>query len=295
MRTRAALFLSVLLAAAAAQAQTTLTFAPGEGSIRRGDLELRAKFSGIATAQDAYDVYALFDGRVEEVIGELFDFVTPKSVLAKMVSGEMAAMIDSTSRDALAQMEKRWKGVFKIYDVKPEHTGIISALHTAPKTAVTKGERLFTVARKIMLIGRNTERLYYVPRPGMTADLSYARDPAVKLTAKVTGVVPLEEEPGFYRLWLEADQLREKIRIGHRFDGEILLGKAAGAEIAPRGAIVEKDGRKYLMTEIETGLMNFEEAEITRRGNAILLPEPPRTAEPGKAEERKRGKDQKKP
>jgi hypothetical protein len=50
---------------------------------------------------------------------------------------------------------------------------------------------------------------------------------------------------------------------------------------------VEKNGRKYLMTEIETGLMNFEEAEITRRGDVILLPV--------KEKADKNGKSQKKP
>ncbi len=277
MKSRAALFTTALLLAAPACAQT-ISFEPEEGSIRRGGMELYAKFSGIATAQDVYDVHAPFDGRVEEVIGELFDFVTPKTALAKMASSEMAAMIDYTGQDNRAQMEKRWKGVFKIYDVTPVETGIISAVHTEPRKTVTRGERLFTVARKILVIGRNTERLYYPPRAGMTARVQYARDPAVSLTARVTGVVPLPEEPGFYRLWLEADQLKEKIRIGHQFDGDVFLGKVAGAEIAPREAIVEKDGRKYLMTEIETGLMNFEEAEITRRGDVILLPQKPAPA-----------------
>jgi hypothetical protein len=294
MRSRPALFAAALLLAAQAAAQTVV-FKPRAGEIRRGDMELYAKFSGIATAQDVYDVYSPFDGRVEEVIGELFDFVTPKSVLAKMVSGEMAAMIDYTGQDNRAQMEKRWKGVFKIYDVKPEQTGIISAVHTEPKKTVTNGERLFTVARKILVIGRNTERLYYPPRAGMTARVQYARDSAVKLTARVTGVVPLADEPGFYRLWLEADQIKEKIRIGHQFDGDVFLGGASGVEIAPREAIVEKDGRKYLMTEIETGLMNFEEAEITRRGNAILLPEIPAVGRQEKARERTDGKSEKKP
>ncbi|KAF0127477.1 MAG: hypothetical protein FD189_224 [Elusimicrobia bacterium] len=288
-------------AAAQASAQTVV-FKPQEGGIRRGDMELYAKFSGIATAQDVYDVYSPFDGRIEEVIGELFDFITPKTSLARMVSSEMAAMIDYTGQDNRAQMEKRWKGVYKIYDVNPDQTGIISAVHTAPKKTVTNGERLFSVARKILVIGRNTERLYYPPRAGMTAAVRYARDPAVRLTARVTGVVPLTEEPGFYRLWLETDQIKEKIRIGHQFDGDILLGKASGVEIAPRQAIVEKNGRKYLMTEIETGLMNFEEAEITRRGDVILLPELPAgdTRPRGvpakdKVQERTDGKSKKKP
>lgn len=294
MPLKPALFAAAMLLAAQASAQT-VTFKPQEGEIRRGDMALYAKFSGIATAQDVYDVYAPFDGRVEEVIGELFDFITPKSVLAKMVSSEMAAMIDYTGQDNRAQMQKRWKGVFKIYDVKPEQTGIISAVHTAPKNLVTSGEKLFTVARRIMLIGRNTERLYYPPRTGMTANVHYTRDPAVRLTAKVTGIVPLAEEPGFYRLWLQADEIKEKIRIGHQFDGEVFLGSASGVEIAPRESIVEKNGRKYLMTEIETGLMNFEEAEITRRGSVILLPELPAAAQQDKAQERTDGKSKKKP
>ncbi|MDT8286339.1 MAG: hypothetical protein RQ748_04440 [Elusimicrobiales bacterium] len=284
--------LALMLLAAPAAAQTTVTFKPEVGAIRRGDMELYAKFSGIATAQDVYDVHSPFDGRVEEVIGELFDFVTPKSVLARMVSSEMAAMLDYTGQDNRAQMQKRWKGVFKVYDVKPEQTGIISAVHAAPKNTVTKGEKLFTVARKILLIGRNTERLYYPPRAGMTAGVRYVRDPSVKLTARVTGVVPLADKPGFYRLWLEADEIKQKVRIGHQFDGDIFLGKASGVEIVPRGAVVEKDGRKYLMTEVETGLMNAAEVEITRRGNVILLPEIPAG---NKEEERTDGKNKKKP
>ena len=44
-----------------------------ERNIRTGDIEVYTKVSGIATAQDTYDIFAPFDGRVEELQAELFD------------------------------------------------------------------------------------------------------------------------------------------------------------------------------------------------------------------------------
>jgi hypothetical protein len=182
----------------------------------------------------------------------------------------MAAMIDHTGSGSRSQMKKRWGDVYQLYDIKPDDPGIIAAIHVKTAKAVVNGERLFTVARKIMIIGKNTEYLYYPPRTGMTASLEYARDKEVKLQAKVTGVVPLADTPGFYRLWLEVEKFDKKISIGHQFNGSILVGKAENVEIVPKDSLVEKNGRKYLMLEVETGLMDIREAELKRRGERVL-------------------------
>src|SRR3989338_6011084 len=47
-------------------------------NIKTGDIAVYTPVTGITTAQDTYDIFAPFDGRIEELQVEVFSFVTPK-------------------------------------------------------------------------------------------------------------------------------------------------------------------------------------------------------------------------
>lgn len=256
-----------------------------ERNIRTGDIEVYTKVSGIATAQDTYDIYAPFDGRVEELQAELFDYVTPKTLLARMVSTEMAALLDSTLADGKKQAEKRWSDVYDYTEIKPEETGIITNIYFEPKTRVNKGDRLFTVAKKVLVIGKNTEPLYSKLAEGMTANLAHVRT-GEKFTAKLVNFIPVKAAPLTNRLWLEITALRDGVRIGEQFDGMLFVGRSEETMLVPRSHVTEIGGRRYLMTEIKTGLETEKETEITGHTSLYLEPAAAAAAE-------KDGKDKK--
>ena len=240
--------------------------------LKKSDIEVYGKVTGIATAKDTYDVFAPFDGRVEEVMAELLNFVTPQTTTARLVSTEMAAMLDATSPAERKQTERRWQDVYKYHDVKPDEQGIVLNVYVKPKDKVYKGDRLFTIARKVVIVGKNTEPLYSPLAPGMTAEMVYAGDESIKLKTTLSSFLPLEGRPLYNRVWLEALELRSGIRIGEHFNGYIFVGRSENARLAPRTALIEKDGRKYLAIEVETGLTTETETELTKSGLHFLSP-----------------------
>ena len=246
-----------------------------EQNIKKDDIEVFTKMTGLITAQDTYDIYAPFDGRVEDVMVELSDMVNPEGIMARMVSTEMAALLDSSTGDSKRQTEKRWEGVYQYYPIKPEFLGIVSNIYIEPKAKVFKGDRLFTVAKKVSIVGKNTEKLYSRLAPGMTAELVYGKNNDIKLKATLVNSIPLKDSPYFNRLWLEVAALRSDLRIGEQFDGYLFVGKSESTLLVPRTALLEKFGRKYLIMEVETGLSTEAQTEILKPGTHFINPQYP--------------------
>jgi hypothetical protein len=242
-------------------------------TIERGDIEVYTKVTGLSTAQDTYDVFAPFDGRVEDIMTEIFDLVGKEDAMARMVSTEMAALLDSSSEESKSQTEKRWKGVFDYYPIKPEFPGVVTSIYVQPRTRVHKGDRLFTLAKRVVVVGKNLEPLYSTLAPGMSADLIYGKDDSVKLKATLVNFMALKETPRLNRLWLEVDGLRSGIRIGEQFNGYLLVGRSENTMLVPRKMLFEKAGRQYLIMEVETGLVTEQQTEILRPGMHFIAPD----------------------
>lgn len=259
-------------AAAAAAASPAITVGEKEEEIERGDIDVFVRVTGLSTVQDTYDVYAPFDGRIEEVLAELFTLVAPDTILAHMVSTEMAALLDSSTGDSKKQTEKRWKNVYDYYTIKPEFKGVLTNIYVKPKDRIYKGSRLFTVARKVVIIGKNAEPLYAKLSNNMTAELVYTKDPDIKLKALLTNFIRIKDSPYFNRLWLEVTELKTGLRIGEQFTGFLAIGRSEDTLLVPRDALFEKLGRRYLIMEVETGLSDDKKTEVLKPGLHYLKP-----------------------
>ncbi len=241
-------------------------------SIKTGDIAVYTPVTGITTAQETYDIFAPFDGRIEELQTEVFNFVTPETVLTRMVSTEMAALLDSTSEDSRKQTERRWQDVYSYTEIKPETQGIVTNIYIEPRTRVNRGDRLFTVAKKVVIIGKNTEPLYSALAAGMTANVAHARDPDAKFETRLVNFLRVKGSDRINRLWLEVLDLKDGIKIGEQFNGVLLVGKSSNAMLAPRRDIIEAGGRRFLITEIRTGLETADELEIIGHSSLYLGP-----------------------
>jgi hypothetical protein len=244
----------------------TVTVDDVEQMIERGSIEVAVKVTGISTAQDSYDVLSPFDGRIEDVQAELFRLVEPNVTMARLISTEMAALLDSASATNKSQTEKRWKNIYDYYPIKPEFPGIVTNIYAPAGTRVYKGDRLFTVAKKVVVVGKNLERIYSPIAHGITADLVYGKDDSLKLEATLVNFLPLKDNPNFSRLWLEVDGLKHGIRIGEQFNGTLLVGRSDNTLIVPKKTLFRRSGRQYLIMEVETGLISEDKIEILKPG-----------------------------
>ncbi|MCM2268364.1 MAG: hypothetical protein NDI60_11410 [Elusimicrobiales bacterium] len=250
-------------------------------TMKVGKIVVETPVTGITTAQDTYDIFAPFDGRVEELQADLFEYVTPKTVIARMVSTEMAALLDASTEESRKQTERRWQDVYQYFDIKPETAGVLTNIYVQPRTRVLRGDRLFTVARKVVIIAKNTEPLYSKLAKGLTASVEHKRDPGNKYSAVLTDFVALKSSPVFNRLWLEVGDMKGGIKIGEQFDGTLVVGSSSGAKLLPRAELLEHGGRRFLVTEIKTGLETAEELEILESTSLYLAPQAPSKAEKG--------------
>lgn len=259
--------------APAAEARTP---SPWDGlpqhNIKTGDIAVYTPVTGITTAQDTYDIFAPFDGRIEELQVEVFSFVTLKSVLTRMVSTEMAALLDSSSEESRKQTERRWQDVYSYTQITPETPGVITNIYIEPRTRINKGDRLFTVAKKVVVIGKNTEPLYSKLSPGMTASVEHARSPDAKFETRLVNFLYVKGSNLTYRLWLEVLDLKDGIKIGEQFNGILTVGKSGNAMLLPRKHMIESGGRRFLVTEIQTGLETADELEILGHSSLYLEP-----------------------
>ena len=243
-------------------------------NIKIGDIEVFTPVTGVTTAQDTYDIFAPFEGRVEDMQAELFEYVTPKTIIGRMVSTEMAALLDASTEEDRGQTERRWKDVYQYFKIQPETAGVLTNIYVQPKTRVLRGDRLFTVARKVIMIAKNTEPLYSKLGKGMTAKIEHKRDPDNKYSTVLTDFVTLKGSPLFNRLWLEVTDMKGGIKIGEQFDGTLFVGRSGNAMLLPRSELLEHGGKKFMLTEIKTGLETEEELEILEHTSVYLAPEP---------------------
>ncbi|OGR51866.1 MAG: hypothetical protein A2049_08525 [Elusimicrobia bacterium GWA2_62_23] len=243
-------------------------------NIKIGDIEVFTPVTGVTTAQDTYDIFAPFEGRVEDMQAELFEYVTPKTIIGRMVSTEMAALLDASTEEDRGQTERRWKDVYQYFKIQPETAGVLTNIYVQPKTRVLRGDRLFTVARKVIMIAKNTEPLYSKLGKGMTAEIEHKRDPDNKYSTVLTDFVTLKGSPLFNRLWLEVTDMKGGIKIGEQFDGTLFVGRSGNAMLLPRSELLEHGGKKFMLTEIKTGLETEEELEILEHTSVYLAPEP---------------------
>lgn len=273
---------AALLLAAPALAQKAPASAPApaeppdwkaavQGAIKTGDITVVTPVTGVTTAQETYDVFAPFDGRVEEIHTELFSFATVKTTLARMVSTEMAALLDSSTEDSRKQTARRWKDVYDYTEIKPETQGVVTNVYAEPRTKVNKGDRLFTIAKKVVVIGRNTEPLYSALAAGMTAKVSHART-GEEFDTRLVNFLKLKGSPLHNRLWLEVVDLKDGIKIGEQFDGTLFVGTSENAMLVPRTHLVSAGGKRFLITEVKTGLETAEETEILGHSSVYLQP-----------------------
>lgn len=242
-----------------------------QANIRKGTIEVVTPVSGISTAQDTYDVLAPFDGRVEEVQAEMFGYVDKKSVLARLVSTEMAALLDSSSDESRKQTERRWQDVYSYTELKPDTEGVVTNVYVQPRGRIAKGDRLFTVAQKVVVVGRNTEPLHSKLGPGMTAKLRHKRTEIV-FNARLANFIKLKGSDLQNRVWLELTDLRQGIRIGEQFDGTLTVGKSEGTMLVPRRHVINSGGRRFLVTEIMPGLETDEDTEVLGHSSIYLAP-----------------------
>lgn len=236
-----------------------------EKRMKIGDIEVKAEIKGTPTAYDVYYIYAPFNGRIDEIMVELFEKVDKKTLLAKMVNQDMAALLDTANAadpESKKEILKRWKGTFEYYNIFPDEDGVVTEIYVKPKQYVSVGEKLFSIARKMQIIAVNSEPIYSELKAGMRAKMSYVKNDDISVDLVLKSFVPLKGKENYYRIWLDVEELKDKIIVGELFKGTLYLGKSTQTKLIPRSDVIFYNNKKYVMMEIKPGLISENEVEV---------------------------------
>lgn len=219
---------------------------------------INSPISGVTQAYDEYDITAPFDGQVTAIMPALFDIVNSSHAAIRMVSGEVSALL-KTAKDENERKEilKRWKGMFNYSDIKIPEKGIITKIHVKKDAFVNKGELLLTVARKMRVIAKNTEKIYVEIEKGLNGIIEDSKLGKYKITLK--DFIP--QEKYFYRLLFDFDEIPE-IKIGEQVSGIMMIAERKSARVVPSQDIINYDGKKYILIEFEPGIITETDTEI---------------------------------
>ena len=99
------------------------------------------------------------------------------------------------------------------------------------------------------------------------------RDNAVKVDLYLKSFVPLKDKPFFYRLWMDIEELKDKIKIGETFEGKLFVGRSENTKIVDRKDVIIKDGKRYLLMEIRPGLISDNQLEVLSPTKNFLPPD----------------------
>jgi len=247
-----------------------------EKRIKIGDIEIKAGIKGVPSAYETYDIHATFDGRVDEIITELFDKVDKKTLLAKMVSKDMGAILDTANKadpESKKEILKRWKGTFDYFNIFPTEAGIVTEIHVKPGDEVNKGDRLFTIAKKMQIIATNTEPIYSELSSGMKANMFYIKNNDIKVDLTLKHFIPLKNKKNYYRMWLDIEELKDKVIVGELFQGTLYIGQSKATKLIPKNDVIFYNDKRYVIMEIKTGLISEDEVEILSPTLTYIKPE----------------------
>ncbi|MEA3306899.1 MAG: hypothetical protein U9Q34_03840, partial [Elusimicrobiota bacterium] len=114
--------------------------------------------------------------------------------------------------------------------------------------------------------------IYSPLKNGLPATMRYSKNKSFKLKSVLTKFLPLQPNSFYYRLWLDTGKLRNKTKIGERFKGYLFVGRTEDARIVPTKSLINIQNKKYLIIEVETGLITPKSTELIRSGNHYIIP-----------------------
>ena len=258
MNLRLAAFLLAVAAAAPALGAAT-------DMVRRGDLIVRVKVSGTVVPEDVFRLKSTIEGRVENVAASSGTWRGADQTLAMLSFKELAAMIDARGAQNQDLMEDRWSKVYRPTPVRCPDTCYVLKVYAKAHTWVKPQAVLFEAAARLRLVARVRPEDVPLIRDGMTLTFWAVKEPARKLTGKVTRLIRDVQgenvDPGAtFTLNLTPDRYFDP---GTEWAGEIIPFVKPGVLMVPTAALIVHDGVAYLPIRVSTGVTRPDFTEIS--------------------------------
>jgi hypothetical protein len=175
-------------------------------------------------------------------------------------------MIDARGKTSREDIKKRWKKLFKFYDLKAPPSGaVVISVDTGPRQRVYENDALFTIATSRFILGQTVDKPALPLKEGSLLEL-FLLDGTPAASVKLQKATILKD--GSYQLHMEIVQDKVGIDVGVMFVGKILLLHKENILKVPAQTLYHApDGKPYLirleLVPVETGISDKKETEIT--------------------------------
>lgn len=254
----------VLLAAALALAALPASGEPAADSVRRGDLDIRVKVSGVVVPADVFRLKSTIEGRIESVLASSYSWRGADQTLAFMAHKELAAILDARGTQAQDILEDRWQRVYKPTPVRCPSTCFVLKSFAKARSWVKPQTVLFEASRSLQLVARVRPEDAHWVRDGQTLSFWAAKDPAKKYTGRVARFVldvqgQKVEPGGTFTLELTPERYFDP---GTEWEGVVFAEQKKNALYVPTAALISHKGSAYLPIRVSTGVTTAEYTQI---------------------------------
>ena len=239
------------------------------GTIPERNMEYYAKFTGTSTYEGVQDIKAPRDGQFVLTVSS-GEWVVKDDMLGFITSPEMSAIMAATPVGERMTAAQRWKQLYGAEVMKAGKNCLVAVIYRPDRSFVKKGDLLFSLAEDIYVIGESEGAPSEGFSPGMRVVLRQRRDAGA---AVLPGILqeffvaqsasepdPLAEELAetehkkyFVRVQVPP-RAAPQMRMNQLYDGYVVMQNALTGPVVPKRALLERDGKRYLMTLSEVSI-----------------------------------------
>jgi hypothetical protein len=246
------------LAAAPAPAQDS-------GTVTRGPLTVHVKTNGTVRAEDVFRIRSTIEGRIERVRAKELRWAGPRDELGRMLTLELAAMMDARATTPSQTLEERWKRVYRPTKLFCPKRCFVTKVFAREGKVVKPNALLIEAAGKLRLVGRVRPGDAQWIREGQLVKYWPKSDPKKRIQGRVEKFVldvqgETVEPGGTFTILLDPGHYLDP---GTEWEGEITIVAKKNVLRVPTEALLHHKGEVFLPVRVSTGVTSYGTTEIT--------------------------------
>ncbi|PCI40104.1 MAG: hypothetical protein COB53_01875 [Elusimicrobia bacterium] len=235
------------------------------GDVSRGPLTVRIKTQGTVRAEDIFRIRSSIEGRIEKISIKPDTWATSKTELGRMLTTELAAMLDSRSTTPSKTMEARWQRIFKPTAIRCPKLCYIMKVFAQEGKVVKPNALLMEAAHKLRIVGRVRPGDSKWVKKGQLVRYWPLNDPKNKVQGRIESFIldtqgETVEPGGTFTILLSP---RHFLPPNTEWEGEITIVAKKNVLRVPTDALLYHKGEIFLPVRVSTGVTSYGVTEIT--------------------------------
>ena len=237
---------------------------PAADIVRRGDLDIRVKVTGVVVPADVFRLKSTIEGRIESVLASSYSWRGADQTLAFMAHKELAAIIDARGSQNQDLLEDRWQRVYKPTPIRCPSTCFVLKKFAKAKSWVKPQTVLFEASRSLQLVARVRPEDSHWVRDGQTLTFWAVANPEKKFTGRVARFVldvqgQKVDPGGTFTLELTPERYFDP---GTEWEGVVSAEQKKNVLYVPTAALLSYKGAAYLPVRVSTGITTADFTQI---------------------------------